>query len=403
MPSPSAAPPATVTTLETPDFSMVLGGPLFQLFRQARLTGEGLELLVRRILVITAVAWVPLLLLSLADGSAIGGHLKIPFLHDVETHARLLIALPVLILAELVVHRRISPVVRRFAERGIVASEDLPKLTEAVHSTVRLRNSAVLEVALLIFVYTIGTWVWRNESAAGVASWYASPRDHHLNLTLPGYWFGYVSIPIFQFILFRWYIRLALWFRLLWKISRLNLHLTAAHPDRAGGLGFLGRASYAFGPILFAQGVVLSGLIASRVLYDGQNLLTFKMEAAGLIAGMVLVVLGPLTMFSPAMDSAKRKGAIEYGLLANQYVFGFEEKWIRGGPPDLTELLGSGDIQSLADLGNSYSVIGEMRVVPFGMADMMRLAGATAAPLIPLMLTIFSVEEVVTRLIKIVL
>ncbi len=403
MSSLSAATPGSATMPETPDFSMVLGGPLFQLFRQARLTGDGLELLVRRILVITAVAWLPLLLLSLADGSIFSGNLKIPFLHDVETHARLLVALPVLVLAELVVHQRISPVVRRFVERGIVAGEDVPKLNAAVNSTVRARNSVVLEVALLVFVYTLGIWVWRNENAAGVPSWYASPRDNHLNLTLPGYWFSYISIPIFQFILFRWYIRLALWFRLLWKISRLNLHLTAAHPDRAGGLGFLGKASYAFGPILFAQGVVLSGLIASRVLYDGQNLLTFKMEAAGLVAGMVLVVLGPLTMFSPAMDLARRKGLVEYGLLANRYVFGFEKKWIRGGPPDMTELLGSGDIQSLADLGNSYSVIGEMRVVPFGMSDMMRLAGATAAPLVPLMLTKFSLEEVVTRLVKIVL
>jgi hypothetical protein len=403
MPLVSASEPAPVRMPDVPDFSMVLGGPLFQLFRKAYLTGDGLELLVRRIVVLTAIAWLPLLILTLADGSALGANLKIPFLHDVETHARLLVSLPVLILAELIVHRRISPVVRRFAERGIVVGEDLPRLIAAVNSTLRARNSVVLELSLLVFVYTIGHWGWRTGIVVGVPSWYASPRDNHLNLTLPGYWFAYVSIPIFQFFLFRWYIRLALWFRLLWKVSRLNLRLTAAHPDRAGGLGFLGRASYAFGPILFAQGVVLAGLIASRVLYDGQNLLTFKMEAAGLVAGMVLLVLGPLTMFSPAMDSAKRSGAIEYGLLANRYVFGFEEKWLRGGPSDTTELLGSGDIQSLADLGNSYSVIGEMRLVPFSLSDMLRLAGATAAPLIPLTLTIFSLEEVVTRLIQIVL
>jgi hypothetical protein len=403
MPLVSASEPAPARMPDVPDFSMVLGGPLYQLFRKAYLTGDGLELLVRRIVVITAIAWLPLLILTLADGSALGVNLKIPFLHDVETHARLLVSLPVLILAELIVHLRISPVVRRFVERGIVVGEDLPRLIAAVNSTLRARNSVVLELSLLVFVYTIGHWGWRTGIVVGVPSWYASPGDNHLNLTLPGYWFAYVSIPIFQFFLFRWYVRLFLWFRLLWKVSRLNLRLTAAHPDRAGGLGFLGRASYAFGPILFAQGVVLAGLIASRVLYDGQNLLKFKMEAAGLVAGLVLLVLGPLTMFSPAMDAAKRNGAIEYGLLANRYVFGFEEKWLRGGPSDTTELLGSGDIQSLADLGNSYSVIGEMRLVPFSLSDMLRLAGATAAPLIPLTLTIFSLEEVVTRLIQIVL
>ena len=134
-----------------------------------------------------------------------------------------------------------------------------------------------------------------------------------------------------------------------------------------------------------------------------RDLISFKMEAAGLISLMVLFIVGPLVMFTPLLDRAKRKGSAEYGLLANRYVFGFEEKWIRGGAPDMGELLGTGDIQSLADLGNSYSVVGDMRIVPFGMTDIARLAGATAAPLIPLTLTIFSFEEVVTRLFKILI
>jgi hypothetical protein len=125
------------------------------------------------------------------------------------------------------------------------------------------------------------------------------------------------------------------------------------------------------------------------------------MEAAGLIAALVLSILGPLLMFTPMMDRAQRKGSAEYGLLASRYVFGFEEKWIRGGPPDMGELLGTGDIQSLADLGNSFAVTREMRIVPFGALDIVRLAGATAAPLIPLTLTIFSLEELLTRLVKI--
>ncbi len=148
---------------------------------------------------------------------------------------------------------------------------------------------------------------------------------------------------------------------------------------------------------------MLSGFIASRVLYEGQSLVSFKVQAAGLIGAMVLFVLGPLVMYTPMMDRAKRKGSAEYGLLANRYVFGFEEKWIRGGAPDMGELLGTGDIQSLADLGNSYLVTREMRLVPFGIKDIGRLAGATAAPLLPLALTVFSLEEVVTKLVKIVL
>ena len=236
----------------------------------------------------------------------------------------------------------------------------------------------------------------------GATTWYATRETTQLHLTQAGYWYVFVSIPIFQFILLRWYMRLVLWFRLLWQVSRLNLHLTAAHPDRAGGIGFLGKSSYAFGPILFAQGALLAGLIGNRVLYEGRSLLSFKMDAVGLVGFFVLFILGPLLMFTPKLLRAKRRGAAEYGLLANQYVFGFEEKWIRGGVPDVGELLGTGDIQSLADLGNSYSVVREMNIVPFGLEDITRLAAATAAPLLPLTLMIFSLEEVVTRLFKVV-
>jgi hypothetical protein len=202
--------------------------------------------------------------------------------------------------------------------------------------------------------------------------------------------------------LLRWYMRLGLWFRLLWQVSRLNLHLTAAHPDRAGGIGFLGNSSYAFSPILFAEGAMLSGLIASRILYEGRSLLSFKMEAAGFIGFFVLLIVGPLVMFTPRLTLAKRQGSAEYGLLANRYVFGFEDKWIRNGATSVKELLGTGDIQSLADLGNSYSVVREMRIVPFGLNDITRLAGATAAPLLPLTLTIISLEELLTRLVKLI-
>jgi len=394
----------TIAALNPPDFSLVLGGPLFQLFRRAHLSGNGLELLQRRVVAITLFSWLPLLLLSALEGRAFGGSIRIPFLSDIEAHVRFLVALPVLIMAELVVHRRLGPLVRRFVERRIVVTEDLPRFNAAVASALRVRNSVAVEVMLLILVYTLGLWLWRTQGALGATStWYAQPEQTGLHLTAAGYWYSFVSIPIFQFILLRWYMRLGLWFQLLWRVSQLNLHLTAAHPDRAGGIGFLGKSAYAFSPILFAQGALLSGLIASRVLYEGQDLISFKMEAVGLICVLVLFILGPLLVFTPQLARARRKGVAEFGLLANRYMFGFEEKWLRGSAPEMGELLGAADIQSLADLGNSYGVVNDMRIVPFGVKDVARLAAATAAPLLPLTLTIFSLEELLSRLLKILL
>ena len=386
----------------SPDFSLILGGPLYQLFRRARLSGNALELLHRRILAFWVVTWLPLLCLSALSGHALGDAIKIPFLRDLEAQVRFLIALPVLIAAELIVHLRIRPVVSRFVERRIVIPEDLPKFHAAIDSATRLRNSVPLEVTLLILVWTVGHWIWRSQIALGTDSWYAILEGAHWRLTAAGYWYAFVSIPIFQFILLRWYLRLLIWFRFLWQVSRLNLRLISTHPDRAGGLAFLGKSAYAFGPILFAQGALLAGLIASRILYEGESLLSFKMEAASLVGFFVLFILGPLVMFTPQLARAKRRGLGEYGLLASRYVEGFEDKWVHAEAAAGDELLGSGDIQSLADLGNSYAVVREMRVVPFGLEDITRLAVATAAPLLPLGLTIFSLEDLIVRLVKIV-
>jgi len=388
--------------LEEPlDFSLVLGGPIFQLFRKSHLTGDGLELLHRRLLIITAVAWLPLLLLTTIHGSWAGSIGRLSFLHDVEVHVRFLIALPVLIAAELIVHARTRPVVRSFVERRIVLPADRNRFDNAIHAAVRLRNSVPSEVGLLILVYTVGLWLWNIRIPVEASTWYANPGGRW-NLTSAGFWYVFVSIPILQFILLRWYMRLFIWFRFLWQVSRINLNLIPTHPDRCAGLAFLGKSAYAFGPILFAQGAMLAGLVASRVLYRGESLLSFKLQAGGFIAFFVLALLGPLLMFTPRMARTKRKGLAGYGLLAQRYVESFEQKWVVRDPAPSDELLGSGDIQSLADLGNSYAMVREMRPVPFGLEDIARLAAATAAPLLPLLLTIFSPEELILRIIKVV-
>jgi hypothetical protein len=381
------------------DFSLVIGGPIFQLFRKAHLTGDHLELLHRRLLTITSIAWLPMLVLDLvASRPGISGRLT--FLHDVEVQARFLVALPVLILGELIAHSRLRPVVQRFVQRRIVKGEDLPRFEAAVESAVRLRNSIPVELVLLIAVYTLGLWLWNSRFGIESPTWYANPGGRW-NLTPAGWWYVLVSIPIVQFVLLRWYLRFFIWYRFLWRVSKLNLHLVPIHPDRCAGLAFLGKSAYAFGPILFAQGAMLAGLVASRVLYRGESLLSFKLQLGGFIVFFVLAVLGPLLMFTPRMAAAKRKGLADYAQVAQGYVDRFEEKWVLNTPSS-EEVLGSGDIQSLADLNNSYDVVRDMRPVPFGLDDMARLALATTAPLAPLLLTIFSPEELIMRLVKIV-
>jgi hypothetical protein len=105
-------------------------------------------------------------------------------------------------------------------------------------------------------------------------------------------------------------------------------------------------------------------------------------------------------MFTPQLAGAKRKGLGDYGLFASSYVEAFEKKWVVRAPSADEELLGSGDIQSLADLGNSYALVRDMRAVPFDLQDIVRLAAVTAVPLLPLGLTMFSFEQMLMQILK---
>src|SRR5512136_504564 len=199
---------------KTPDFSLVLGGPLFQLLRRAHLTGDTLQLLRRRVLVIPLLAWLPLLVLSALEGQALGGSAAVPFLLDLEVHVKFLVVMPLLIIAELVVHRRTRFVVKQFLDRNLIAENDLPRFNAAIESAFRLRNSVLAEVLLIAFVYFVGVLIiWRQFTALSTTTWYAIASAEGSKLSLSGVWYGYVSVPILQFLLMRWYFRIVIWAR----------------------------------------------------------------------------------------------------------------------------------------------------------------------------------------------
>ena len=237
------------------DFSLCCGGPLYRLWRRTRLADDELQLVHRRILVFVTIAWVPLLVATILGRHAWGG-VELPFLKDFELHARFLVALPLLIVAELVVHRRMRPVVLAFLERRLVPETEEPRFLAAVQSAKRLRDSIGVELGFLAFVYLFGVGVvWRTQvTTIDVRAWHGALVDGVWQPSLAGWWLGCVSLPLFQFLLLRWYYRLFIWARFLWQVSRLQLELMPAHPDRAGGLGFLAAVANTFRPSSWLKG-----------------------------------------------------------------------------------------------------------------------------------------------------
>src|SRR5262249_11837394 len=370
------------------DFSLILGGPLFQLFRRWNLSGDPLDLLRRRRGVIALVVWPPLGIPRAIAGTAAGGSVAVPFLYDVEAQLRFLVALPLLIFAELIVHQRLRFVVRQFLERHLIPDDALPRFDEIIDSALRLRNSVLAEILLIAFVSIVGILMcWRHYLAPSAATWYATPTPDGLQLSPAGVWYAYVSLPIYQFLLVRWYFRIFIWIRFLCQVSRIELGLIPTHPDRVGGLGFLGNTVYAFVPLLLAHGTIVAGPIANRIFYLGASLPQFMMETAVVVAFLLCIFSGPLLVFASQLAQLKRTANREYGALAERYVREFDAKWVRGGAPPDEPLIGSADIQSLADLANSFEVVRSMQLAPISKEAVLQLLVVTLLPLMPLLLT----------------
>lgn len=384
---------------EGKNFSIVLGGPFFQLLRKTHLSGDALELAKQRTILISSVAWLPLLILSIIQEQAWGRQEELSFIEDFEVHARFLVALPLMVIAELMVHTRMRTVVTQFQERNLIPENEIEKFRNAIASAFKLRNSYLAESLMIVLIYVLGyNVVWEKSMAVNTSTWYVDATGDGNHLTWAGIWFRYVSLPMFQFLFLRWYYRIFIWARFLFQISKIKLRLVPTHPDNAGGLGFVSNILFAFMPLAFMHGTMLAGMIANHIFHEGTSLLAHKIEIIIVVLLVLLLMTLPMFAFSSRLSEVKRSSGLLYGKFATRYVQEFENKWITKKEDMKDDALGTSDIQSLADLQNSYRTIADMRMVPITRADVIMLAGATIAPVLPLALTMMPLTELIKML-----
>lgn len=383
-----------------PAFSLTDGGPGTALLKRLHLIhpelGAGSA---RSALVLMTATWVPLCVLCLIQGLAFSG-VELPFFYDLAAHTRFLLAVPVLMLADIPVGARLRQVVRHFLRAHLVREEEQAKFGAIVLDTLRFRDARVAEMIVLILAYVatfnaVSGFVLRHGT-----TWFKAESGH--GLTFAGYWYALVALPIFQFLVFRWVYRMVVWSRFLWKVSRLDLLLTPTHPDRAGGLAFIGKGLIPFGIILFALSVVVSSAIASRILFNGGRLEDYQWSYAALFVVFLLIFAGPIFIFVPKLLMLKQRGLMEYGKLGSLYTQSFHRKWIEETEPSQDPILGTGDIQSLADLGNSFEIIRKMRIVPLELNDFLTIVLLGLIPALPLAATVMPVGAIVKGLLKLV-
>jgi hypothetical protein len=395
--------PTGIATAVGLDFSLVQGGPLHWLAQRVRSRGRPLGPLGLGV-ALALLAWVPLLGLALLDGLGPGPGGAVSFLWSVSTHVRYLVAIPLLFATEAWVDPRLRHFVRDAVDTRLVPEADVPALERTVRLARRLRNSATVELLLAILAVTfVQIGVRPFDLPDDLRSWRATGGGEGVRLTLAGWWYGLVALPVYQFVIGRWGWRLLVWWVFLWRFSRLRLQLVPTHPDLMGGLGYLPIAQSHFDGLCFAFSAVAAGAYAEQMMFGGATLKGFTFPVLGLVLLNLTLFLTPLLFFGPRLLAVKRRGLREYGRIATAYVRGFDTKWLRGGAPRGEPLLGSADIQSLNDLAGSFDIIRRMRAVPFGPALVLVLVAATLTPMAALLFLALSLEEVLALAAKLVL
>ncbi len=375
--------------MPTSSFSLVDGGPLCRVMRRLGwVRPDGRCDYLRTCLVLVAVTWGPLLIANLVQ-SLISSRAQST---DWSIHVRLLITLPMLFAAEASLHMRTRRVIETFrSERWARDQED--RLGKIVAATERLRDAAAPEIVLLgLALVGSQAVVWHLADPRSIV--HGLIRDPPT--TAARYWYALVALPVFQFLLYRSLWRWALWAQLLWRLSRLRLQPIATHPDLAGGLDFLSMPSVGFLYVVAGLSATQASLWTNQVLYAGARIVSFKAELVLFVAAAVVVALGPLVPFAGHLARCRFAGKLEYGDLATDYSRLFRARWIQ--QTERSDLLGSADIQSLADIANSFDVVQRTRLIPCSPMLAVWVAATAVVPAIPVALLELPLSELLVKL-----
>ncbi|MCU1305446.1 MAG: hypothetical protein JWN45_141 [Acidobacteriaceae bacterium] len=350
---------------------------------------------ITRAAIATAVAWLPAAILAAMRG-------VVPlnsFLTDIATQSRVLVIIPILILAEPALHTQYQQIARQFTKADLISDSDLPRFQANWASFEKYRNSAVARISLVLLVVLTILSFEKYLDADVLMSWTTGGGGWRY-LSPAGVWFVWVINTLLFYLFLLWVWRTMLWARFLHATSRLDLRLIPPHPDHAGGLGFVGSYLRKHIPFAFCIGVFVAGGVANRIIHRDQPLLSFKYMPLVVVITVLFLSAAPLCVFMKSLLQAKLRGVFEYGALAIGVGQGFENKWLRRTRPVSEEALQQQDFCATIDL---YSIVGnvhQIRMIPIGVYDLYLLLAISLIPAIPVALVAVPFDVLMRQLVR---
>jgi hypothetical protein len=352
------------------EISIFRGGPFYQAQQAAGLVNANRWNLVRRISLLTAVGWLPLFLITICLNRS-GLH---SLLTDYRVYVRLLIAIPALFVGESLMDGRFRAVFAYIRQAVILEASDMASMDDVIAKLAHLRDAYFPELVILVLAYVRTFTSYRG--LIDPTPWLALATGANLRLTLAGWYAVLVIVPIWNFLLGLGLWRWILWTLFAFRLSRRDLKLVATHPDKHGGLGFLGLTASAFAPIALSAASVIGATWRQDILHHGAHMMDFKLPAIGLIVIIALAALGPLLFFVPRLAALRRTGVMEYGILGQIQGTEFHKKWILHRAGDEAKFLQAPESNSLFAYGQIFERIKELNAFPADTGSLYTLAAA---------------------------
>ncbi len=304
------------------------------------------------------------------------------YFQDPTVFARYLIAVLVMVSTERLADGRIVLMTHYFDDAGLILPEDRGRYVAALTRIDRRADSIRVELIILLIAIGMSNFTTRYAAMAAVGTWEGMVNTAGMvRLSWAGEASAWTSNSLFLFLILRWFWRFYLWASLLWQISSLRMQIMPLHPDRCGGLGFLAIFPGIFSGVVLALSCVVAASLHKALPEMGDS---YHMNwlAMGVWLILVLVIfMGPLLIFVPKLLSAKELAVLQYGRLAHGHHLAFHRNWI-GENVDAANLLGSGDLSSIADLNGSVETIISMRTFPIDRNAFVMLLASAGIPFV---------------------
>jgi len=384
-------------------FALSTGGLIDSLSLRLHIRNPGSYNIRRRIIVLFALTWLPILLLSAVEGNLINGQLAVPFLSDPTPYVRYFVTLPLLVIASTIIDPLIATAISSIASSGIVPPSKQAEFSRAFQALDRRNDSYLADIVILAIVALLAVTVVlvsaQSEDIRNISTWAVATVGDHFRVTNAGWWFYLVASPVLLVVLFRWLWRFLIWCEFMFRVSRIELDLEPSHPDLAGGLGVLRNGQNAFLIMFLAVGTLLSVSLAYEMLYGDAVIAMVGPVVIVFVAVCMVIMTVPLLFYTPQLIQTKLHGRAKYGALGYRLSRAFDEKWaVRADRETGQSLLETADASTVCDYSTVYQAVASMRYVAGSSREYVLQAIVLLIPFAPLVLIVVPFPELLKML-----